>query len=289
MPAAVEKICIGHPVVCELYRDASTAYTIVDCSQEGWENCTDSGLFARPLLLTHLEDIEKKDVALVADLLTSGSGNRGEGTKIPKDLSKSLENRVTIRDLHFKPKDLNIKLWQQVGEKLGIELNVNCVKEINSRLGHDIDRALSVIISLGIGGWVTPTTKQIAVLAGTNTKVGLPWEALGYAEKGDWDSIKAIMPMLEPIPTIAYIGKRCLTSLILSRNSLISEENLSRYVGDTTSYARSGAQAFAKSIGEDGLRDLINSVLRADYLAKRGQGEAALSYLLGSLSSAMAK
>ena len=283
------KLCIGHPVVCELHRDKAKVYVVVDCSQEGWKDCLDTGLFSRPMLLTHLEDVDRKDVELVVNILASESGNRGEGTKVPKELTRGLENKVKVYDLTFKAKDLNIKLWQQIGERLGIKLNINCVKELNNLLGHDIDRALSVVISLGIGGWVEPTIKQIAVLAGTNTKVGLPWEALGYAEKGDWDSVRAIMPMLEPIPTIAYIGKRCLTSLVLSRDSLISEENLSRYVGDTTSYARSGAQAFAKSVGEDGLRDVLNSLVRADYLAKRGHGEAALSYLLGSLSSAMVK
>lgn len=283
------ELCVGHPVVCELHRDTSKSYTAVDCSQEGWENYADTGLFSRPILLTHLEAMDKKDVALVVGILASESGNRGEGTKLSKDLTKSLENKVKVYDLTFKAKDLNIKLWQQIGERLGVNLNVNCVKELNNRLGHDIDRALSVVISLGIGGWAEPTIKQISILAGTNTKVGLPWEALGYAEKRDWDSVRTLMPVLEPIPTIAYIGKKCLTSLILSRDSLISEEHLSRYVGDTTSYARSNAQAFAKSIGEDGLRDLMTSVVRADYLAKRGQGEAALSYLLGSLSSAMDK
>lgn len=279
------ELCIGPPMVCELHRDKSKVYATVDCSQEDWKNYTDTGLFSRPLLLLHLEEIHKKDMALVANILALRAGNRGEGTKIAKELLKSLENKTNIHDLTFKTKDLNIKLWQQIGGYLGVRLNVNCIKELNNRLGHDIDRALSVVISLGIGGWVEPTVKQIAVLAGTNTKVGLPWEALGYAEKGDWDSVRALIPMLEPIPTIAYIGKRCLTSLVLARDPLIGEENLNKYVGDTTSYARSGAKQFADNIGQDGLQNLMKSVVRADYLAKRGQGEAALMHLLGSLSS----
>lgn len=227
------EVYTGHPLLCELYRDNTSTYSLVDCSQEGWTDLVDTGsLFPTPLLLTHLEDVEKKDAAKAARALLQGPGNRGEGTRISKDLARLIENKVKIRDLTFKSKDMNIKLWQQVGERLGMRLDLNCIKEINNRLGHDVDRAIGVVTALAAGGWTEPTVRQIAVLAGTDTKTGVPWEVLGYAEKGDWDSVRSLMPVLDPIPAIAYIGKRCLTSLVLCRDSLISDTDLSRYVGE---------------------------------------------------------
>jgi len=280
------EVYTGHPLLCELYRDKTRTYSLVDCSQEGWTDLVDTGsLFPTPLLLTHMEDIEKKDAAKAARALLQGSGNRGEGTRISKDLARLVENKVKIRDLTFKSKDMNIKLWQQVGERLGVRLDLNCIKEINNRLGHDTDRAIGVVTALAAGGWTEPTVRQIAVLAGTDTKTGVPWEVVGYAEKGDWDSVRSLMPVLDPIPAIAYIGKRCLTSLVLCRDSLISDTDLSRYVGDTTPYARNAARTFGQNVGEENLKLLLKAAVRADYLAKRGQGDAAIAHLIGTLSA----
>ena len=193
---------------------------------------------------------------------------------------------TAINIIHAE-EDLNIKVWQTIGKALGVNLSIGALKELNSHVGHDPDRALSILRAISIGGWSDPTTKQIAILAGTSCDAGLPWDVLRLAETKQWDQVRSDLVNLDPIPTIAYIGKRCATALVLCNAPDISELNLDMYVGDTSTYARNSAKEFAGRLGEHKLKALAKAVVYSDKLAKRGHGHVALIALFGALSSLM--
>lgn len=282
----VGSVYIGHPVACELYRDDRAQYTTIDCSQEHWqEACANTGLFSADINLVHAEEMVKDDATLLLGVLRASPANRAEGTKIHKDIFRIIEHEVNVHDLSVKPRDLNIKVWQTIGKTLGVNLSIGVLKELNSRVGHDPDRALSIIRAISMGGWSDPTTQQIAILAGTSCDAGLPWDVLRLAETKQWDQVRSELTNLDPIPTIAYIGKRCITALMLNCAPDVSELNLDMYVGDTSTYARNSAKEFARRLGKHKLQTLAKAVVYSDKLAKRGHGHVALVALFGTLSS----
>lgn len=281
-------VYIGHPIACELYRDSQMQYTTIDCSQEHWqEACVNTGLFATAINIIHAEEMVKDDASLLLGVLHASPANRAEGTKLHKDILKIIEQEANVHDLSIKPRDLNIKVWQTIGKALGVNLSIGALKELNSHVGHDPDRALSIVRAISIGGWSDPTTKQIAILAGTSCDAGLPWDVLRLAETKQWDQVRSDLVNLDPIPTIAYIGKRCATALVLCNAPDISDLNLDMYVGDTSTYARNSAKEFAGRLGEHKLKALAKAVVYSDKLAKRGHGHVALIALFGALSSLM--
>jgi hypothetical protein len=262
--------------------------TLVDCSQEDWiDAASNLGLFQTTLHLINMEHLDEAQIRTASKLLATSPLNTGQAEKLLAKPEKILSACTTIKSITLKRNDLNIKLWQQVGSALGINLNVTAATELSNKLNSDPARAVGVLSALAAGKYLQPTVGQVKMLSGSTSDIGLPWTLLAHLENHRFQDAKDLITQVEAIPTIAFIAKRLYTAMLLSEKTNITQLELTALLGDVSPYVQKQANTLAKRMGHAPLCEILNVAATADKLAKRSQPAAGLALLVGRLTLAL--
>jgi hypothetical protein len=123
-------------------------------------------------------------------------------------------------------------------------------------------------------------------MAGSSSQAGLPWTLLEQIERGDLRMVETL-DRLEAIPTLAFLAKRVQLAAMSVEEPSPSLDDVSVVFGETSEGAWRQASRLGRRLGPERCYALLETLARADVMAKRGHGPSALTLVTGRIAQAL--
>lgn len=260
---------------------------VIDCSEEDAATAVrGGGLFGGQIRVIRgetLTDETAKDLA--GAILTSPFSVTVEADK----LTVKPERHLTAVCKLYKPTLSGVagrSTVQLIAGALALEIAEDAERTLLERVGHDPGRLVSILEALAAGGYVTPTRAHIEVLAGSSSQVGLPWTLLDQIERRD-PRVVETLERLEAIPTLAFLAKRFQLAAMSAEEPTPTLADVISVFGETSDGAWRQAVKLGRRLGFGRCGSILEMLARADVMAKRGQGPAALTLAVGHIAQAL--
>lgn len=260
---------------------------VIDCSEESAATAVrGAGLFGGQIRVVRAEtltDETAKDLA--GAILTSPFSVTVEADKLT---AKPERHLTTVCELH-KPTlsgAAGRSTVRLIAGALALELAEDAERTLLERVGHDPGRLVSILEALAAGGYRSPTRAHIEVMAGSSSQIGLPWTLLDQIERRDPRMVETL-ERLEAIPTLAFLAKRFQLAAMSAEEPAPTLADVSIVFGETSEGAWRQAVKLGRRLGPRRCGSLLETLARADVMAKRGHGPAALTLAVGHIAQAL--
>jgi hypothetical protein len=254
----------------------------VNCGEEDAAcSVRNAGLFSRSIRVSGCEVLTEREAGeLVEAIATSALPVIVVGDKFPTKALAQLEKVARVRKLALRSN--GVKLLHDIAHQCGVTLSGECASYLIARLAHDPGRLVGIIEVLGRAGISEPSVAQLRVMAGSSREDGLPWILLEEIARGDSKARETILRS-EAIPTIAFLAKRITIAAISIEQAEPNTSEARELVGDISDSAWTQSSKLGRKLGRDSCYSLLRTMARADRLAKRGEPQAALALVCGSI------
>lgn len=255
----------------ELLKTSTTKHVSVDCSEDAellFNSISMQSLFAPQTFIwaTNFEALTEKQLQFLNESADSSNAILVARSNIINPKVKSLlKNKATFLNLTtLKGKSANIRVATLLKES-GLNFDNLSKRMLNERVGHDLDRLVSIIKQCKILGLQNPSFSQVEILVGTSAAPGVPWALSDAIEKGDVKKALENCVDVSLIPTIAYLTNRYTQVALLLENVGEDKENI---ISKMNPYQAEKLVKVSQKLNLEDVKNILTSLAAFDVQAK---------------------